>query len=54
MLVTLLLLMPEVPVRPGTSAPREALDVVEVRAEVSVRADAGVEMEEKMRTRVMA
>ena len=54
MLVTILLLMMEVPGRPGTLVPHEVLEVVGVGAEVGVGADAGVEMEEKRRTRVMA
>ena len=41
----LLLLMLEVPGRPGTVVPREALEVVGVGAEVGV--GAGVETEEK-------
>ena len=53
MLVTILLLMLEVPGRPGTVVPLEVLEVVGVGAEVGVVADAGVGMEEKMRTRVM-
>ena len=44
---TLLLLMLEVPGRPGTVVPCEALEVVGVGAEVGVGADAGVETEEK-------
>ena len=54
MLVTILLLMLEVSGRPGTVVPREVLEVVGVGAEVGVEADAGVGMEEKVRTRVMA
>ena len=45
MLVTLLLLMLEVPGSPGGVVPREALEIVEVGAEVGV--GAGVETEEK-------
>ena len=47
MLVTILLLMLEVPERPGTVVPHEVLEVVGVGAEVGVEADAGVEMKEK-------
>ena len=49
MLVTLLLLMLEVPGRPGTAVPCEALEVVGVGAEVCVKAHVGVETEEKRR-----
>ena len=45
MLVTFLLLMLEVPGRPGAVLPREALEIVGVVAEVGV--GAGVETEEK-------
>ena len=47
MLVTLLLLMLEVPGRLGTVVPCEALEVVGVGAEVGVGAHVGVETEEK-------
>ena len=46
MLVTLLLLMLEVPGSPGVVVPREALEIEGVGAEVGVAA--GVETEEKM------
>ena len=45
MLVTLLLLMPEVPGRPGAVVPREALEIVRVGAEGGV--GGGVETEER-------
>ena len=54
MLVILLLLILKVLGRPGTVIPRDALKVVGVVAEVGMGADAGVEIEEKMMTRVMA
>ena len=47
MLFTLLLLMLQVPGRPGAVAPREALEIVGAVAEVGV--EAGVETEENRR-----